>query len=253
MCAEAELDYQNFWAKQAKEQILWHSPFTQTLDDRTPPDYQWFNDGELNVSYNCLDRHLATQADKVAIIFESDDGEVIRSTYRDLHQRVCQLANALKSQNIQKGDRVIIYMPMRIEAVVAMQACARIGAIHSVVFGGFSAKSLHERIVDAGAIAIITADEQVRGGKHGPLKATVDEAMRMNGTTSVKFVVVYQRTGTEIPFNSARDVWWHEITQGISMHCEPEWINAEHPLFTLYTSGSTGKPCLLYTSDAADE
>ncbi|MBP6057805.1 MAG: acetate--CoA ligase [Nitrosomonas sp.] len=242
LSAEAESDYQRFWAKQAKEQILWHKPFTQILDDRTPPFYQWFTDGVLNVSYNCLDRHLATQADKVAIIFESDDGEVIQSTYRDLHQRVCQLANALKSKNIKKGDRVIIYMPMRIEAVVAMQACARIGAIHSVVFGGFSAKSLHERIIDAGAIAVITADEQVRGGKHNPLKATVDEAMRMNDTASVKLVVVYQRTGTEIPFNPARDVWWHEMTQNASTHCEPEWINAEHPLFTLYTSGSTGKP-----------
>lgn len=242
LCAEAELDYQSFWAKQANEQILWHKPFTQILDDKTPPFYQWFNDGELNVSYNCLDRHLATQADKVAIIFESDDGEVIQSTYRDLHQRVCQLANALKSRNIQKGDRVIIYMPMRIEAVVAMQACARIGAIHSVVFGGFSAKSLHERIADAGAVAIITADEQVRGGKHNPLKVTVDEALNMGDTISVKLVVVYQHTGAKIPLNPARDVWWHEITQGVSAHCEPEWVNAEHPLFTLYTSGSTGKP-----------
>lgn len=242
LCTEAELDYQNFWAKQANEQILWHQPFTQILDDQTPPFYQWFSDGLLNVSYNCLDRHLTTQADKTAIIFESDDGEVIRSTYRDLHQRVCQFANALKSQNIKKGDRVIIYMPMRIEAVVAMQACARIGAIHSVVFGGFSAKSLHERIIDAGAVAIITANEQVRGGKHNPLKATVDEAMSMNNTTSVKLVVVYQRTGTTVPFNPARDVWWHEISQNASTHCEPAWVNAEHPLFTLYTSGSTGKP-----------
>jgi len=239
---EAELDHQGFWAKQAKEQILWHKPFTQILDDQTPPFYKWFNDGELNVSYNCLDRHLITQADKVAIIFESDDGEVIRSTYRDLHQRVCQLANTLKLQNIKKGDCVIIYMPMRIEAVVAMQACARIGAIHSVVFGGFSAKSLHERIIDAGAIAIITADEQVRGGKHNPLKATVDEAINMGDATSVKSVMVYKRTGSEVPFNPTRDVWWHEITQGVSTNCEPEWVNAEHPLFTLYTSGSTGKP-----------
>lgn len=239
---EAERDYQGFWAKQAKEQILWHKPFTQTLDDRNSPFYQWFSDGVLNVSYNCLDRHLATQADKVAIVFESDGGEVIRSTYRDLHQRVCQLANALRGQNIKKGDRVVIYMPMRIEAVVAMQACARIGAIHSVVFGGFSAKSLHERISDAEAVAIITADEQVRGGKHNPLKATVDEAMAMNGTTSVKLVVVYRHTGSEIPFNPARDVWWHEIVQNASTQCEPEWVNAEHPLFTLYTSGSTGKP-----------
>lgn len=242
LCAQAQLDHQGFWAKQAEELILWHKPFTQILNDRTPPFYQWFSDGELNVSYNCLDRHLATQADKVAIIFESDDGEVIQSTYRNLHLRVCQLANALKSRNIKKGDRVIIYMPMRIEAVVAMQACARIGAIHSVVFGGFSAKSLRERIMDAGAVAIITADEQVRGGKHNPLKATVDEAIRMGSISSVKSVIVYKRTGSEISFDPTRDVWWHEITQDAITQCEPEWVNAEHPLFTLYTSGSTGKP-----------
>ncbi len=242
LCAQAQLDHQGFWAKQAEELILWHKPFTEILNDKTPPFYHWFSDGELNVSYNCLDRHLATQADKVAIIFESDDGEVIQSTYRDLHLRVCQLANALKSRNIEKGDRVIIYMPMRIEAVVAMQACARIGAIHSVVFGGFSAKSLHERIMDAGAVAIITADEQVRGGKHNPLKATVDEAIHMGSIPSVKSVIVYKRTGSEISFDPTRDVWWHEIIQDAITQCEPEWVNAEHPLFTLYTSGSTGKP-----------
>ncbi len=242
LCAEAEADFQYFWAKQANEQILWHKPFTQILDDRTPPFYKWFYDGELNVSFNCLDRHLATQADKIAIIFESDDGEVMQSTYRDLHQRVCQFANALRSHNIKKGDRVVIYMPMRIEAVVAMQACARIGAIHSVVFGGFSSKSLHERIHDAGAVAVITADEQVRGGKHNPLKTTVDEAINMSDTTTVKLVVVYQRTGANISFNPVRDVWWHEIIRNAHTECDPEWVNAEHPLFTLYTSGSTGKP-----------
>jgi acetyl-CoA synthetase len=242
LCAEAELDHQGFWANQANKLIVWHKLFSEVLNDKTPPFYQWFRDGELNVSYNCLDRHLATQGDKVAIIFESDEGEVIRSTYRDLHRRVCQFANALKSQNIKKGDRVVIYMPMCIEAVVAMQACARIGAIHSVVFGGFSAKSLHERIVDASAVAIITADEQVRGGKYNPLKATVDEAILMGNIPSVKSVIVYQRTGAAVPFDPMRDVWWHEITQNASAECEPEWVNAEHPLFTLYTSGSTGKP-----------
>ena len=242
LCAEAEKDFQGFWATQANEQILWHKPFTQILDDRTPPFYKWFSDGQLNVSYNCLDRHLATQADKTAIIFESDAGEVVYSTYRDLHQRVCQFANALKSKGVKKGDRVVIYMPMRIEAVVAMQACARIGAIHSVVFGGFSSKSLHERIHDAGAVAVITADEQVRGGKHNPLKTTVDEAIAISDATTVKLVVIYQRTGVEIAFNPSRDVWWHEITQNSSNVCDPEWVDAEHPLFTLYTSGSTGKP-----------
>ena len=242
LCAEAERDFQNFWAKQARAHILWHKPFTQILNEQAAPFYQWFADGVLNVSYNCLDRHLATQPDKAAIVFEADDGQVIRSTYRDLHQRVCQFANALKAQNIAKGDRVIIYMPMRIEAVVAMQACARLGVVHSVVFGGFSAKSLHERIVDAGAVAVITADEQVRGGKHNPLKAVVDEAMGMGGAATVKRVIVYRRTGAQIPFNPIRDVWWHEITQGAGTECEPEWVSAEHPLFTLYTSGSTGKP-----------
>jgi len=242
LCNQAQTDYQAFWAQQAREHIVWHKPFTQILDDSNAPFYQWFSDGQLNVSSNCIDRHLTTQPDKVAIIFESDDGEVIHITYRELHHRICKLANALKAQNIQKNDRVIIYMPMRIEAVVAMQACARIGAIHSVVFGGFSSKSLQERIIDASAKAIITADEQVRGGKHHELKATVDEAIDMGGTESVKTIVVYQRSGSPIPFTQGRDVWWHEIMENSEPECEPEWVDAEHPLFTLYTSGSTGKP-----------
>lgn len=242
LCNQAQTDYQAFWAQQALEHIVWHKPFTQILDDSNAPFYQWFSDGQLNVSLNCIDRHLTTQPDKVAIIFESDEGEVIYITYRELHHRICKLANALKAHNIQKNDRVIIYMPMRIEAVVAMQACARIGAIHSVVFGGFSSKSLQERIIDASAKAIITADEQVRGGKHHELKATVDEAIDMGGTESVKTIVVYQRSGSPIPFTQGRDVWWHEIMENSYSECEPEWVDAEHPLFTLYTSGSTGKP-----------
>lgn len=242
LCTQAEENYLGFWEKQAKEHILWHKLFTRVLDESNPPFFKWFDDGELNVSFNCLDRHLKTQPDKTAIIFEADDGEVIRSTYRELHQLVCQFANGLKSLNIQKGDRVVIYMPMRIEAVVAMQACARIGAMHSVVFGGFSAKSLHERIHDAGAVAVITADEQVRGGKCNPLKATVDDAIRMGGAESVKNIIVYQRTSNKVPFNTKRDIWWHDLVQDKSSECEPEWVNAEHPLFTLYTSGSTGKP-----------
>ncbi|MCW5618785.1 MAG: acetate--CoA ligase [Nitrosomonas sp.] len=242
LCHQAQADYQSFWAQQARTHLVWHKPFTQILDDSNAPFFKWFGDGELNISYNCLDRHLKTQSDKIAIIFESDEGETTYITYHDLHLRVCKLANALKAQNIQKDDCVIIYMPMRIEAVVAMQACARIGAIHSVVFGGFSSKSLHERIVDAGAKAVITADEQVRGGKHNALKATVDEAINMGGTESVKTVVIYQRSGSKIPFNPERDVWWHEITGNAGTQCEPEWVDAEHPLFTLYTSGSTGKP-----------
>ncbi|SFP69196.1 acetyl-coenzyme A synthetase [Nitrosomonas cryotolerans] len=242
LCMQAQEDYLGFWEKQAREHILWHKPFTRVLDEANPPFFKWFDDGELNISFNCLDRHLTTQPDKTAIIFESDDGQVIHSTYRDLHQRVCQFANALKSLNICKGNRVVIYMPMCIEAVVAMQACARIGAIHSVVFGGFSAKSLHERIKDAGAVAVITADEQVRGGRNNPLKATVDEAIARGGTESVKSVIIYKRTGANISIEATRDVWWHEIIQNENTVCEPEWVNAEHTLFTLYTSGSTGKP-----------
>jgi len=242
LCAEAARDYQGFWGELAREHILWHKAFTRVLDESNHPFFKWFDDGELNISFNCLDRHLATQPDKVAIIFEADDGKVTRSTYRDLHRRVCQFANGLKSLNIKKGDRVIIYMPMSIEAVVAMQACARIGAIHSVVFGGFSAKSLHERIIDAGAVAVISADEQIRGGRAIPLKPAVDEALAMGGTSSVKSVVVYQRSGKDVSWHVPRDVWWHDLIQDQADSCEPEWVSAEHPLFTLYTSGSTGKP-----------
>jgi len=242
LCAEAARDYQGFWGKLAGEHILWHKAFTRVLDESNHPFFKWFDDGELNISFNCLDRHLTTQPDKVAIIFEADDGKVTRSTYRDLHRRVCQFANGLRSLNIGKGDRVIIYMPMSIEAVVAMQACARIGAIHSVVFGGFSAKSLHERIIDAGAVAVISADEQIRGGRTIPLKPAVDDALAMGGTSSVKSVVVYQRSGKDVPWHVPRDVWWHDLIQDQADSCEPEWVSAEHPLFTLYTSGSTGKP-----------
>ncbi len=242
LCEEAENDYLGFWSKLAKQNILWHKPFTKIFNDSDAPFFKWFEDGELNISYNCLDRHLKNQPDKVAIRFEADDGKVIHCTYRELYHQVCQLANGLKALNIKKGDRVIIYMPMRIEAVVAMQACARIGAIHSVVFGGFSAKSLHERIVDAGAIAVITADEQTRGGKQHPLKLTVDEAIRTGDTESIQSVIVFKHTGANVPWQTGRDVWWHELIQDKAADCEPEWVNAEHPLFTLYTSGSTGKP-----------
>lgn len=243
LCKEAESDYEAFWGNRAREQIMWYRPFDQVLDDQNFPFCQWFKGGQLNVSYNCLDRHLSTQGDKTAIIFESDEGNVTHVSYRELYQRVCQFANALKIQGVKKGDRVIIYMPMGVEAVVAMQACARIGAVHSVVFGGFSSKSLYERIVDAGAVVVITADEQVRGGKRHSLKLTVDNAMIMGEeTASVKRIIVFRRTGAQIPFDSHKDVWWHEIVQRADTTCEPEWVDAEHPLFTLYTSGSTGKP-----------
>ncbi len=182
LCAEAERDFEGFWARLAREHVVWKKPFTQTLNQTTPPFFKWFEDGVLNVSYNCLDKHLTNgNADKVAIIFEADDGKVSQHTYRDLYQRVCQMANAIKSLGYKKGERAIIYMPMSVEAVVAMQACARLGLIHSVVFGGFSAKSVQERIVDAGATLVITADEQVRGGKTIALKPAVDEAFSLGG------------------------------------------------------------------------
>ena len=241
--AAAAKDFTGFWAKLARDEVLWKKPFTRTLDESNAPFYKWFDDGELNVSYNCLDRNLENgNAEKVAIIFEADDGTVTRVTYRDLYHRVCRFANALKRLGIRKGDRVLVYMPMSIEGVVAMQACARIGATHSVVFGGFSAKSLQERIIDAGAVAVITADEQARGGKHLPLKAIVDEALGMGGCESIRNVIVYRRTGGNIPFAAPRDVWMHEVTAKEPDTCEPEWVGAEHPLFILYTSGSTGKP-----------
>jgi acetyl-CoA synthetase len=238
----AQRDYAGYWAKLAREHIVWQKPFSKSLDESNAPFYKWFEDGELNVSWNCLDKHLATQPDKIAIIFESDDGKVKSISYRELHARVCQFANALKARNVRNGDRVVIYLPMSIEAVVAMQACARIGAIHSVVFGGFSSKSLHERIVDAQASMVITADAQHRGGKEIPLKAAVDEALSLGGCDAVHSVIVYQRSGSDVQWNSKLDVWWHEAISGQSTSCEPEWVGAEHPLFILYTSGSTGKP-----------
>ncbi len=243
LCAEAERDYQGFWARLAREHLHWKKPFTQTLDESNPPFYKWFADGQLNVSYNCLDRNLENgNADKVAIIFETDDGKNIRVTYRELHQRVCKLANGLKSLGIKKGDRVIIYMPMSVEGIAAMQACARIGATHSVVFGGFSAKSLQERIIDAGAVAVITADEQMRGGRALPLKAIVDEALAMGGCDAIRKVVVYQRTKAKVTMVEGRDLPLQDLLEGQPDQCEPEWVDAEHPLFILYTSGSTGKP-----------
>jgi len=243
MNAAAAADYPGFWAGLAREHLMWKTPFTKTLDESDAPFYKWFEDGTLNVSYNCLERNLQNgNANRTAIVFEADDGKVTRVTYQDLYHRVCRFANGLKSLGIRKGDRVIIYIPMSIEGVVAMQACARIGATHSVVFGGFSAKSLQERIVDVGAVAVITADEQARGGKHLPLKSIVDEALALGGCEKVKSVIIYQRTGGKIAFEAPRDVWMHELAAKQADTCEPEWVSAEHPLFVLYTSGSTGKP-----------
>lgn len=243
LCAEAEKDYEGFWARLARENLYWKKPFTKVLDETNPPFYKWFEDGLTNASYNCLDRNLENgNAQKTAIIFEADDGKVTNVTYSDLHARVCQFANAMRKMGIKSGDRVIIYMSMSIEGVVAMQACARIGATHSVVFGGFSAKSLQERIVDVGAIAVITADEQMRGGKSLPLKVIVDEALALGDCEKIKNVIVYKRTGGNIAMTAGRDSWMHEVVAGEAKNCEPEWVSAEHPLFVLYTSGSTGKP-----------
>ncbi|HEY1103100.1 MAG TPA: AMP-binding protein, partial [Burkholderiaceae bacterium] len=215
LCREAEADPDGFWGRLARENLSWKKPFTKVLDESNAPFYQWFADGDLNASYNCLDRHLGTPTEnKTAIIFESDDGKVTNVTYKELHAKVCQLANTLRGMGIKKGDRVLIYMPMTVEGVVAMQACARIGATHSVVFGGFSAKSVQERIQDAGAVAVITASYQLRGGKELPLKSIIDEAFAMGGCESVKNVIVYQRTATPCTMVAGRDVYLHDAVQG---------------------------------------
>ena len=243
LCKEAADDFDGFWARQARANVVWSKPFTRTLDESDPPFYKWFEDGELNASANCLDKHIGTPVEnKTAIIFEADDGAVTQVTYKELLARVSQFANALKAQGIQKGDRVVIYMPMTIEGVIAMQACARIGATHSVVFGGFSAKALQERIIDAGAVAVITSNYQMRGGKELPLKAIVDDGIALGGCESIKTVLVYQRTATACHMVAGRDQTFGEALAGQSSECAPVPVGAEHPLFILYTSGSTGKP-----------
>jgi len=243
LCAAAEKDFEGFWAKLARENLVWNKPFTRTLDESKAPFYKWFDDGELNASANCLDKHMGTPVEnKTAIIFEADDGTVTKVSYKELLARVSQFANALKACGVQEGDRVLVYMPMTVEGVIAMQACARIGATHSVVFGGFSAKALHERIIDAGAVAVITSNYQMRGGKELPLKAIVDEGLAMGGCESVKNVLVYQRTQTACDMVKGRDRTFAEVLAGQSTECKPVSVGAEHPLFILYTSGSTGKP-----------
>jgi acetyl-CoA synthetase len=237
----AELDPAGFWAELARTRLHWHRSFTVSLDESAAPNYRWFSDGQLNVSYNCLDVHLERQGHKTAIVFEGEPGDMRRLSYRELHSEVCRCANALKNLGVRHGDRVVIYLPLVPEAIVAMQACARIGAIHSVVFGGFSAVALRDRIEDAEATVVITADGGWRGGNPVALKAAVDAALHEGGS-SVQAVIVLRRTGREVTWQNGRDHWWHELVAAQSPNCEPVWVDAEHPLFLLYTSGSTGKP-----------
>jgi acetyl-CoA synthetase len=252
MYAESVQDPEGFW-KRMSERLDWTKKPTKIKDVSYDPanlHIKWYEDGELNVAANCLDRHLEKRGDKTAIIFEGDDpNETRKLTYRELHGEVCQFANTLKNLGVAKGDRVVIYLPMIPEAAVAMLACARIGAIHSVVFGGFSPDSLASRIADSKAKLIVTADEGCRGGKKIPLKANVDESLTRPNTNSVETVIVVKRTGGAINVQSPRDRWYHTLMEGQSTECPPEPMNAEDPLFTLYTSGSTGLPKgVLHTS-----
>ncbi|MGO2225911.1 MAG: acetate--CoA ligase [Psychrobacter celer] len=234
-----------FWAQRA-ELVDWIKKPTKISDVNYDLDdfrIKWFEDGQLNVSVNCLDRHLKTHPYKPAIIWEGDHPSQHKIiSFKELHEEVCRLGNALRKLGVEKGDRVTLYMPMIPEAMIGMLACTRIGAVHSVVFGGFSAESLGNRLVDSRSKVIITADEGVRGNKHTPLKANVDRALDMDGTDTVTNVVVVHRTGNSVPMSGRRDIWYHTLIDGESEHCEPEVMNAEDPLFLLYTSGSTGKP-----------
>tara|TARA_B100000678_G_scaffold64418_1_gene52546 strand:- start:39495 stop:41441 length:1947 start_codon:yes stop_codon:yes gene_type:complete len=240
---ESMEDSEAFWRREAMR-LDWAKPFTKVKDTSFAKDdvhIRWFEDGELNVAYNCIDRHLDTRGDQTAIIWEGDDPNTsISITYHQLHERVCRFANVLKSLGVKKGDRVTIYMPMILEAAYAMLACARIGAVHSIVFGGFSPEALAGRINDCDSSVIITADEGRRGGKTIPLKANVDEALKH--ALGVEKVLVIENTGNSVAMKGGRDVWWHEAAAGVDEFCDAEPMNAEDPLFILYTSGSTGKP-----------
>ncbi|MCK7575391.1 MAG: acetate--CoA ligase [Chromatiales bacterium] len=237
-------DPTGFWAEQAEQFVTWSKKWDAVMDYSYQAEdlhIKWFQGGKLNVSYNCLDRHLETRGDQVAIIWEGDNPEEDRKiTYRELHEEVCRLANVLKSRGVQKGDRVCIYLPMIPEAAVAMLACTRIGAVHSIVFGGFSPDSLRDRVLDSECKLVITSDESVRGGRHVPLKKNADIAMRE--CPNVETMLVVRRTGGNVDWVEGRDVWYHEAVAAASTECAPEEMDAEDPLFILYTSGSTGKP-----------
>ena len=238
-----------FWAQQAHAFIDWMQPWTQLhYSDFSKGEARWFEGGKLNVSVNCIDRHLATRGTQTALLWEGDDPANSRHiTYNELHEQVCRLANALRARGVRKGDRVSIYMPMIPEAAYAMLACARIGAIHSVVFGGFSPESIKDRILDSDCRVVITADQGLRGGKSIPLKHNVDKALEH--CPDVHTVLVVKHTGAQTGWTAGRDLWYHESIASVSAHCEPEIMDAEDPLFILYTSGSTGKPKgVLHTS-----
>jgi acetyl-CoA synthetase len=237
---EAEADFEAFWMRQALERVDWFDRPTRALDDSNPPFYKWFEDGVLNLSYNCLDRHLETSADKVAYHWVGEPGDTVELTYRELYEAVCRLANGLKSLGVKRGDRVAIYMGMVPELPMAMLACARIGAVHSVVFGGFSSDALADRILDADARVVITQDAAWRGGHVVPLKANADVSLVR--TPDVQSVVVVRRTGTDVHMEPGRDIWFHDLVAGLPAECEPERLGAEDPLYILYTSGTTGKP-----------
>jgi len=239
LAAQAERDPEGYWGARGKEEIFWKTPFQKVLEWK-PPFAKWYVGGTTNLSYNCLDRHLGTHGDRTALLFEGEPGDQRRLSYRELHAEVCKLANGLKSLGVKKGDRVGIYLPMIPEAAISMLACARVGAVHSVVFGGFSAEALRERMNDAGAKVVITSDGGWRKGAAVPLKANVDQALPE--MSSVEKVIVAQRTGKTAPAKGPKDVLWNELVSSQSATCEPEWVDSEHPLFILYTSGSTGKP-----------